>query len=77
MVTTEPMDIEVLDRVGGGDSFASGLIYEVLQGLSMEEALRLGVAHGALAMSTPGDTSMATLSEVQHLSRGGTARVMR
>src|SRR5579875_183452 len=70
-------DIETLDGVGGGDGFASGLIYGVLAGLGLEEALRCGVAHGALAMTTPGDTSMATLAEVRRLAAGGPARVVR
>jgi len=69
--------LEILDRVGGGDSFASGLIYGLLAGLPVEEALEYGVAHGALAMTTPGDTSMATLSEVKRLVAGGSARVVR
>ena len=58
-------DIEILDRVGGGDSFASGLIYGMLAGKGIDWAVRCGVAHGALAMTTPGDTSMATLAEVE------------
>jgi 2-dehydro-3-deoxygluconokinase len=70
-------DVEILDRVGGGDSFASGLIYGVLADLPLEEALEYAVAHGALAMTTPGDTSMATLAEVRRLAAGGTARVQR
>jgi len=69
--------LEILDRVGGGDSFASGLIYGLLEGMPVDEALRYGVAHGALAMSTPGDTSMATLAEVRRLATGGSARVVR
>jgi 2-dehydro-3-deoxygluconokinase len=70
-------DVEILDRVGGGDGFASGLIYGVLAGLPLSEALAYGVAHGALAMTTPGDTSMATLAEVRRLAAGGPARVVR
>jgi 2-dehydro-3-deoxygluconokinase len=70
-------DVEILDRVGGGDSFASGLIYGLLAGLDVTEALAYGVAHGALAMTTPGDTSKATLSEVTQLVGGGHARVQR
>jgi len=70
-------DLEILDRVGGGDSFASGLIYGVLADLPLEEALEYAVAHGALAMTTPGDTSMATLPEVRRLAAGGSARVQR
>lgn len=70
-------DLEILDRIGGGDSFASGLIYGLQTGLDIEEALEYGIAHGALAMTTPGDTSMATLSEVKRLAAGGHARVQR
>ncbi len=70
-------DLEILDRVGGGDSFASGLIYGLLTGRSLEQALAYGVAHGALAMTTPGDTSMATLAEVEAVMAGGAARVVR
>lgn len=69
--------LEVLDRVGGGDSFASGLVYSLLAGLEVGEALELAVAHGALAMTTPGDTSMATLADVKKLAGGGSARVVR
>jgi 2-dehydro-3-deoxygluconokinase len=69
--------LEVLDRVGSGDSFASGLIYGLLDGRSVKEALELGVAHGALAMTTPGDTTMASLREVEKLAGGGSARVER
>ena len=70
-------DLEILDRVGGGDSFASGLIYGFLAGKGPEWALNCGFAHGALAMTTPGDTSMATLAEVERVMKGGTARVQR
>lgn len=70
-------DIEILDRVGGGDSFASGVIYGLLQDKGLEWALRCGVAHGALAMTTPGDTSMATLAEVERVMQGGSARIAR
>ena len=69
--------LEIYDRVGGGDSFASGLFYGLLEGKSVAEALAYGVAHGALAMTTPGDTSMASLAEVERLVRGGGARVQR
>jgi 2-dehydro-3-deoxygluconokinase len=69
--------LEILDRVGGGDSFASGLIYGLLAGRDIQWALDCGAAHGALAMTTPGDTSMATLAEVERVMRGGTARVSR
>jgi 2-dehydro-3-deoxygluconokinase len=70
-------DIDILDRVGGGDSFASGLIYGLLAGKGIDWALKCGVAHGALAMTTPGDTSMATLAEVERLIKGGSARIAR
>jgi 2-dehydro-3-deoxygluconokinase len=70
-------DIEIHDRVGGGDSFASGLIYGLLAGKPIEWAVRCGVAHGALAMTTPGDTSMATLAEVERAIQGGSARISR
>ena len=70
-------DIDILDRVGGGDSFASGLIYGFLTGKPVEWAVKCGVAHGALAMTTPGDTSMATLPEVERAMKGGSARIAR
>jgi 2-dehydro-3-deoxygluconokinase len=70
-------DLEILDRVGGGDSFASGLFYGLLEGLGARRSIELGAAHGALAMTTPGDTSMATLAEVERLAGGGSARVVR
>ena len=69
--------LEILDRVGGGDSFASGLIFGLLEGLEVAQALAYGVAHGALAMTTPGDTSMATRSEVERLLAGRAPRVER
>jgi 2-dehydro-3-deoxygluconokinase len=69
--------LEILDRVGGGDSFASGLIYGLLAGKDIQWAIECGVSHGALAMTTPGDTSMATLSEVEAVMRGGSARIAR
>merc|ERR1740122_582670 len=70
-------DCWIYDRVGGGDSFASGLIYGFLSGKSAKEAVEYGAAHGALAMTTPGDTSMATVKEVEKLVGGGGARVDR
>ena len=70
-------NLEILDRVGGGDSFASGLIYAFLEGKTPQDAVEYGAAHGALAMTTPGDTSMATLAEVEGLVRGGSARIQR
>ncbi len=69
--------IEILDRIGGGDSFASGLIYGLLSGRGAGWAVECGAAHGALAMTTPGDASMATLAEVERVMKGGTARVSR
>ncbi len=69
--------LEILDRVGGGDSFASGIIYGFLADKGAQWAVQCGVAHGALAMTTPGDTSMATLSEVEAVLRGGSARIAR
>jgi 2-dehydro-3-deoxygluconokinase len=70
-------NLEILDRIGGGDSFASGLIYGFLQFNDPQKAVEYGAAHGALAMTTPGDTSMASLKEVEALVKGGTARVQR
>lgn len=69
--------VQILDRVGGGDSFASGLAYGLITTGDLQQAVELGAAHGALAMSTPGDTSMATLDEVLDLVRGRGARVQR
>jgi 2-dehydro-3-deoxygluconokinase len=70
-------NLEIFDRVGGGDSFASGLIYGFLAGRGAQWAVECGAAHGALAMTTPGDTTMATLSEVERVMQGGSARVDR
>ena len=69
--------LEILDRVGGGDSFASGLIYGLMEFGQVARAVEYGAAHGALAMTTPGDTSMASLQEVERLVAGGGARVQR
>ncbi|HEY0377974.1 MAG TPA: sugar kinase [Pyrinomonadaceae bacterium] len=69
--------LEIYDRVGGGDSFASGLIYGLMTGRGPQWAVECGAAHGALAMTTPGDTSMATLAEVERVMKGGGARVAR
>ncbi len=69
--------LEIYDRVGGGDSFASGLIYALMEGKGPEQAVNYGAAHGALAMTTPGDTTTATLSEVEKVMKGGGARVVR
>jgi 2-dehydro-3-deoxygluconokinase len=70
-------NLEILDRVGGGDSFASGLVYGFLAGKGPQWAVECGAAHGALAMTTAGDTTMATFSEVERVMKGGTARVQR
>tara|TARA_R110002096_G_scaffold206192_10_gene392396 strand:+ start:12755 stop:13852 length:1098 start_codon:yes stop_codon:yes gene_type:complete len=69
--------LEILDRVGGGDSFASGLIYGFLEHNDPAKAVNYGAAHGALAMTTPGDTTMASLGEVEKIMAGGGARVVR
>ncbi len=70
-------NLEIYDRVGGGDSFASGLIYGFLSGQGPQWAVECGAAHGALAMTTPGDTTMATLKEVTQLMKGSGARIAR
>ncbi|HEY0461210.1 MAG TPA: sugar kinase [Pyrinomonadaceae bacterium] len=70
-------NLEIFDRVGGGDSFASGLIYGFLSGEDAQFAVNCGAAHGALAMTTPGDTTMASLADVQRVMKGGGARVAR
>lgn len=69
--------LEILDRVGGGDSFASGLIYGLMTYEDVQKAVNYGVVHGALAMTTPGDTSMASLKEVEAVMNGASARVQR
>jgi 2-dehydro-3-deoxygluconokinase len=74
---TERENLEILDRVGGGDSFASGLIYGFLSGKDAKWAVECGAAHGALAMTTPGDTTMVTLDEVLKLMKGAGARIER
>jgi len=74
---TQRDDLEILDRVGGGDSFASGFIYGLLKSLGPRAAVEYGAAHGALAMTTPGDTSMVTLAEVERVMRGSGARISR
>jgi 2-dehydro-3-deoxygluconokinase len=71
------MELDVLDRIGGGDGFASGLIYGLITGKTPEESLRLGWAHGALLTTFAGDVSQASLAEVEALARGGSARVQR
>jgi 2-dehydro-3-deoxygluconokinase len=70
-------NLEIFDRVGGGDSFASGLIYGFLSGEDAQTAVNYGAAHGALAMTTPGDTTMASLADVHRVMKGGGARVAR
>ncbi|MDE5993966.1 MAG: sugar kinase, partial [Oscillospiraceae bacterium] len=69
--------LEIYDRVGGGDSFASGLVYGLMTTGDPQTAVNYGVAHGALAMTTPGDTSMASLKEVEKIVSGAGARVDR
>ena len=69
--------LEILDRVGGGDSFASGLIYGLMTTGDPELAVNYGAAHGALAMTTPGDTSMASKEEVESIMKNGSSRVKR
>ena len=70
-------NLEIYDRVGGGDSFASGLIYALMDGKAPQEAVNYGAAHGALAMTTPGDTTTASLKEVERVMKGGGARISR
>ena len=78
VLASTPRDhLDIFDRVGGGDGFASGLVYGLLQGEPLQQCLELGAAHGALAMTTPGDTSMVTREEVRALAGGGSARVRR
>jgi 2-dehydro-3-deoxygluconokinase len=77
VAATHRPGLQILDRIGGGDSFASGLIYGLLTFGDLRTAVEYGAAHGALAMTTPGDTSMASLKEVEALVRGGSARVQR
>lgn len=74
---THRPNLEIMDRVGGGDSFASGLIYGLMELKDPQMAVEYGAAHGALAMTTPGDTTMASLKEVEKLAGGGSARVDR
>jgi 2-dehydro-3-deoxygluconokinase len=70
-------ELDVLDRVGGGDGFAAGFIYGLLSGESPEDAVRLGWAHGALLTTFPGDTTMATVEQVRAFAKGGSARIQR
>jgi len=75
--TAPSCELDVYDRVGGGDGFAAGLFYGLLSGKDPEDALRLGWAHGALLTSFPGDTTMATLEQVEAFAKGGSARIQR
>jgi 2-dehydro-3-deoxygluconokinase len=75
--TAPTIELDVIDRVGGGDGFAAGFIYGLLSGESPEEALKLGWAHGALLTTFPGDTTMATLEQVRAVAQGGSARIQR
>lgn len=75
--TAPTAELDVFDRVGGGDGFASGFIYGLLNNLSPEDAVKLGWAHGALLTTFPGDTTMASLEEVQAFAKGGSARIQR
>jgi len=77
LYATPTRDLDIYDRVGGGDGFASGLFYGLLAGEPPERALRLGWAHGALLTTFPGDTTMATLEQVRALVEGGSARIQR
>jgi 2-dehydro-3-deoxygluconokinase len=70
-------ELDVYDRVGGGDGFAAGLIYGILSGKTAQEAVKLGWAHGALLTTFPGDTTMATLDQVKAFAKGGSARIQR
>jgi 2-dehydro-3-deoxygluconokinase len=75
--TAPVVDLDVLDRVGGGDGFSSGFFYGLLTGTSVEEAVRLGWAHGALLTTFPGDTTMATLEQVKAFAETGSCRIQR
>ena len=70
-------ELDVVDRVGGGDGFAAGLFYGLLSGEPAEEAIKLGWAHGALLTTFPGDTTMATVEQVRSFAKGGSARIQR
>jgi 2-dehydro-3-deoxygluconokinase len=76
-VTAPTADLDVIDRVGGGDGFASGFFYGLLSGEPAEDALKLGWAHGALLTTFPGDTTMASLEQVRAVAQGGSARIQR
>jgi 2-dehydro-3-deoxygluconokinase len=70
-------NLEIEDRVGGGDGFCSGFVYGLLHGMTPQECVDMGAAHGALLQSTRGDTSMVTMDEVKHVMKGGSARIKR
>jgi 2-dehydro-3-deoxygluconokinase len=70
-------EVDVYDRVGGGDGFASGLVYGLMNGETPQDAVRLGWAHGALVATFPGDTTMATVEQVRAFAKGGSARIQR
>ena len=70
-------ELDVHDRVGGGDGFAAGFFYGLMTGESAEDSVRLGWAHGALITTFPGDTTMATLDQVRAFAAGGSARIQR
>jgi 2-dehydro-3-deoxygluconokinase len=70
-------ELNVLDRVGGGDGFASGLFYGLLSGEEPQDAVNLGWAHGALLTTFPGDTTMCTVEDVRAFAKGGSARIQR
>jgi 2-dehydro-3-deoxygluconokinase len=76
-VASPTCDLDVMDRVGGGDGFAAGFIYGLLAGESPEDAVALGWAHGALLTTFPGDTTMATVEQVRAFAKGGSARIQR
>jgi 2-dehydro-3-deoxygluconokinase len=76
-ISAPVLELDIYDRVGGGDGFASGFFYGLLSNESAEEAMKLGWAHGALLMTFPGDTTMATLEQVRALAKGGSARIQR
>jgi 2-dehydro-3-deoxygluconokinase len=75
--TAPTAELTVVDRVGGGDGYAAGFIYGLLNGEEPEEAVKLGWAHGALLTTYPGDTTMATLDQVRAFAKGGSARIQR
>ncbi len=75
--TAPTCELDIYDRIGGGDGFAAGFFYGLISGASPEESVRLGWAHGALITTFPGDTTMATLEQVQSFAKGGSARVQR